>query len=323
MAKTAADLKKAQETAKKTTTATTSTYGGMNYDTYLKSQGQDTGYTPTTTKYAPDGTAYQSSSPTYTGSTQKYASDGTPINTGTGSITGGSTATGTGNILSQYLHNNTPSFLSNLGVVDPDTGLPPGGGGGGGGGGSYRTSSSSGGSNAYKAATLPAATSQADYINTMYDALEAKRKSAFEAEYDARVGALDRQAATIAPQYQQAVNAAAAQSAVSQAAFNERAAAAGINTGAGSQAALAQNNALVSGVSAIRQAESEALADIEKQRVELKTQYQKAIADAIANNEAERAQALYQEAMRVDESIVNTAINQATENFRAWQARYG
>ena len=157
----------------------------------------------------------------------------------------------------------------------------------------------------------------------MYDALEAKRKAAFEAEYDARVGALDRQAATIAPQYQQAVNAAAAQSAVAQAAFNERAAAAGINTGAGSQAALAQNNALVSGVSAIRQAESEALADIEKQRVELKTQYQKAIADAIANNEAERAQALYQEAMRVDESIVNTAINQATENFRAWQARYG
>ena len=202
-----------------------------------------------------------------------------------------------------------------------DGGFPPGGGGGGGGG--YRTSSSSGGSNAYKAAVLPSATSQADYINTMYDALEAKRKAAFEAEYDARVGALDRQAATIAPQYQQAVNAAAAQSAVSQAAFNERAAAAGINTGAGSQAALAQNNALVSGVSAIRQAESEALADIEKQRVELKTQYQKAIAEAIANNEAERAQALYQEAMRVDESIVNTAINQATENFRAWQARYG
>ena len=193
----------------------------------------------------------------------------------------------------------------------------------GGGSGGYRSYSSGGTPNYYTAATLPSATSQADYINTMYDALEAKRKAAFEAEYDARVGALDRQATTIAPQYQQAANAAAAQSAVSQAAFNERAAAAGINTGAGSQAALAQNNALVSGVSAIRQAESEALADIEKQRVELATQYQKAIADAIANNEAERAQALYQEAMRVDESIVNTAINQATENFRAWQARYG
>lgn len=207
-------------------------------------------------------------------------------------------------------------------TVGGNSGFPkaenPGSGSGG-----YRSSGGGSTPNYYTAATLPSATSQADYINTMYDALEAKRKAAFEAEYDARVGALDRQAATIAPQYQQAVNAAAAQSAVSQAAFNERAAAAGINTGAGSQAALAQNNAFVSGVSAIRQAESEALADIEKQRVELTTQYQKAISDAIANNEAERAQALYQEAMRVDESIVNTSINQATENFRAWQARYG
>jgi hypothetical protein len=188
-------------------------------------------------------------------------------------------------------------------------------------GGSYRASSSSG-SNDYKAAVLPSATSQADYINAMYDANEQKRKAALETAYDANVATLDRQAATIAPQYQQAVNAAAAQSAVAQAAFNERAAAAGMNTGAGSQAALAQNNALVSGVSAIRQAESEALAEVEAKRADLATQYQKAIAEAVANNDAERAQALYAEAIRVDESLVTTAANQATENYRAWQAKY-
>jgi hypothetical protein len=156
----------------------------------------------------------------------------------------------------------------------------------------------------------------------MYDANEQKRKAALETAYDANVATLDRQAATIAPQYQQAVNAAAAQSAVAQAAFNERAAAAGMNTGAGSQAALAQNNALVSGVSAIRQAESEALAEVEAKRADLATQYQKAIAEAVANNDAERAQALYAEAIRVDESLVTTAANQATENYRAWQAKY-
>jgi hypothetical protein len=156
----------------------------------------------------------------------------------------------------------------------------------------------------------------------MYDANEQKRKAALETAYDANVATLDRQAATIAPQYQQAVNAAAAQSAVAQAAFNERAAAAGMNTGAGSQAALAQNNALVSGVSAIRQAESEALAEVEAKRADLATQYQKAIAEAVANNDAERAQALYAEAIRVDESLVTTAANQATENHRAWQAKY-
>lgn len=207
-----------------------------------------------------------------------------------------------------------PSAPENNTLVDS-----PGGGGGGGG---SSKKSSSGSSKAYKAATLRPATSQADYINAMYDANEQRRKAALETAYDANVATLDRQAATIAPQYQQAANATAAQSAVAQAAFNERAAAAGMNTGAGSQAAMAQNNALVSGVSAIRQAESEALADVEAKRADLAAQYQKAIAEAVANNEAERAQALYAEAVRVDESLVSTAANQATENYRAWQARY-
>ena len=206
-------------------------------------------------------------------------------------------------------------------VVGDNNGFPatspvvsPGGGSGG--------QKSSGVSSGYKAAALPSATSQADYINAMYDANEQRRRAALETAYDANVATLDRQSATIAPQYQQAANAAAAQSAVAQAAFNERAAAAGMNTGAGSQAALVQNNALVSGVSAIRQAESEALADVEAKRADLAAQYQKAIAEAVANNEAERAQALYAEAIRVDESLVTTAANQATENFRAWQAKY-
>ena len=178
------------------------------------------------------------------------------------------------------------------------------------------------GSNAYTAAVLPSATSQADYINALYDANEQKQRAALETAYDANVATLNQQAATIAPQYQQAANAAAAQSAVAQAAFNERAAAAGMNTGAGSQAALAQNNALQSNISSIRQAESEALAEVEAQRASLAQQYQKAIAEAVANNDAARAQALYAEAVRVDESLVTTAANQATENFNEWQSMY-
>ncbi len=181
---------------------------------------------------------------------------------------------------------------------------------------------SSGSSKAYTAAVLPSATSQEDYINSWYDSNEQKVRATLGAEYDANMAALDRQAATIAPQFQQSANAAAAQSAVAQAAFNERAAAAGMNSGAGSQAALAQNNALVSSISAIRQAESEALADIEEQRAALSTQYQRAIAEAVANNDAERAKALYAEKVRVDESLVTTATNQATENYREWQAKY-
>lgn len=174
----------------------------------------------------------------------------------------------------------------------------------------------------YTAAQLPTATSQAEYINAMYDANEQRRRAALEAEYAANVGALDRQAANIPAQYQNAANAAGAQAAINQAAFNERAAAAGLNTGAAGQAALAQNNALLAQMSTIRQNQAQALNDVESQRVSLSTQYQKAIADAIAANEADRAAALYNEAKRVDESLVNTAVNQAAENYRAWQAMY-
>ena len=64
------------------------------------------------------------------------------------------------------------------------------------------------------------------------------------------------------------------------------------------------------------------LAEVEAQRASLAQQYQKAIAEAVANNDAARAQALYAEAVRVDESLVSTAANQAAENFNAWQSMY-
>ena len=268
------------------------------------------GYERDTTKYAPDGTAYTVSSGT-TGN----AAAGTTGATGTA----GTTSNGSTNILTPYLPGNTPDFLAKLGVTEGDNGGFPQDNGGQPSGGGGHASTSIGG---YTAAQLTPATSQADYINAMYDANEQRQRAALETAYDANVATLNQQEAKIAPQYQQAANAAAAQSAVAQAAFNERAAAAGMNTGAGSQAALAQNNALQSNISSIRQAESEALAEVEAQRASLSQQYQKAIAEAVANNEAERAQALYAEAVRVDESLVSTAANQAAENFNAWQAAY-
>jgi len=197
------------------------------------------------------------------------------------------------------------------------------GSGGGGGGGGYYRGSSAPAKPAYTAATLPAASSQEAYINAMYDANAQKQKAALEAQYAANVGALDQQAAKIPGQYDAAANQAAAQAAINRANFNEQAAATGLNTGSAGQAALAQNNALLGEISAIRRAQSEAQMDVEAQRASLMQQYQAAIKEAIANNEADRAAALYNEAKRVDESLVSTAVNQATENYRAWQAMYG
>jgi hypothetical protein len=157
----------------------------------------------------------------------------------------------------------------------------------------------------------------------MYDANAQKQKAALEEQYAANVGTLDQQAAKLPGQYDAAANQAASQAAISRANFNEMASASGLNTGAAGQAALAQNNALLGAVSEIRKNQANALNDVEMQRASLQQQYQAAIKEAIANNEARRAAALYDEARRVDESLVSTAVNQATENYRAWQAMYG
>lgn len=188
-----------------------------------------------------------------------------------------------------------------------------------------RGGSSSGGAAPvyYEAARLPTATRQEQYINEMYETKLARERAALEAAYDANVTDLNKTAAAIPGKYQTAANQTVGQAAVQRAAFHEQAAASGLNSGARGQAALAQNNALLGSLGGIRQAEAEALSEVEAQRSALRRQYQQQIAEAVAANEAERAAALYSEARRVDESIVATAVNQANENYKAWKARYG
>lgn len=230
----------------------------------------------------------------------------------------GSAAAGAfSNITGGYGGPTIPGGSENLteDVVDPGAGGYGGGGGGG--------RSSGGGVSPYTAPTLPYATSQADYINAMYDANRAAQEASLRSAYEANVNTLDQQAAQLPTTYNAAVNQANAQAAINRANFNEAAAASGLNTGAGSQARLAQNNALLGNVSQIRQAQAEAQANLDNRRAQLEQEYRNAIADAVAKNDLQRAQALYQEAKRVDESIVNTAINQANLDWSVWSRLYG
>lgn len=171
----------------------------------------------------------------------------------------------------------------------------------------------------YKAPTLPSATSQADYIKAMYDASRKAQEEALRASYEKNTGALDYQQSKIAPTYDAAANNAGAQAAIQRANFNESANAAGLNTGAGSQAELSMRNAEAANISAIRKAQADAQADLDYQRSQLTLEYQNAIREAIAKNELQKAQALYEEAKRVDESLVSTAINQANLNWQIWK----
>ena len=202
-----------------------------------------------------------------------------------------------------------------------DTSLGGGLGSGRGGRGGSSAGGASGGS--YTAPTLPTATDQSAYINAMYAANEQAARENLRAEYENNLAELDRAQGRLPDTYNAAVDQANTQAAINRANFNEAAAANGINTGAGSQVRLSQNNALQGNVASIRKAQADAQSDLDFQRAQLEAQYQQAIREAIAKNDLEKAQALYQEAKRVDESIVNTAINQANLNWSVWRSLYG
>lgn len=207
--------------------------------------------------------------------------------------------------------NTTPNTFQ-----DPPANNTGGGGDGGGGGGKYYYTAPKA---QYEAPTLPSASSQADYIKAMYDASQKAQEEALRASYEKNTGALDYQQGKIAPTYDAAANNAGAQAAIQRANFNESANASGLNTGAGSQAELSMRNAEAANISSIRKAQADAQADLDYQRSQLTLEYQNAIREAIAKNELQKAQALYEEAKRVDESLVSTAINQANLNWQIWK----
>lgn len=134
-----------------------------------------------------------------------------------------------------------------------------------------------------------------DAINQMYDALKAQRESELKSAYEQSMSAQKAAQEKIAPQYQQSANDLATQYERNRRNFNQQAAASGINTGAGSQAALAQNNEYIRAFGGLRAAEGEAQAEAARRMADLETQYKTAVASAIAENDYNRAGALLDE----------------------------
>jgi hypothetical protein len=191
-------------------------------------------------------------------------------------------------------------------------GSASGGSASGSNGGNYGSGSSSGSGSG----GLTSATSQEDYINSMYSAAQEKALAALKTAYDNNTATVDAQAAKIPGIYHASENAVAADNAQQTQNMNEYFAANGLNNGAAGQAQLSQNNVYQKNIGSLEEAKATALNDVETQRTQISTQYQNAIAEAIANNNYEQAKALYDEAVRVDESIVSTALNQAQLNYQ-------
>ncbi len=155
----------------------------------------------------------------------------------------------------------------------------------------------------------PTAADQSDYIRQMYEQQLAANKAQLESDYNQNVSNLDSEAGKIGSNYYEQRRQTQANADRAQANYNEMANASGLNSGTGSQAQLARSNQLQSDLTTLGNAEAQNRAEIERQRTLLGQQYQNAIQKAQAENNMELAQRLYQEAVRVDESIIDASKN--------------
>lgn len=150
---------------------------------------------------------------------------------------------------------------------------------------------------------------QSDYIRQMYEQQLAANKAQLESDYNQNLSNLDSEASKIGSNYYEQRRQTQANADRAQANYNEMANASGLNSGTGSQAQLARSNQLQSDLTTLGNAEAQNRAEIERQRTLLGQQYQNAIQKAQAENNMELAQKLYQEAVRVDESIIDASKN--------------
>ena len=153
----------------------------------------------------------------------------------------------------------------------------------------------------------PTANSQEELIRKMYESNLASNKSQLESDYNQNLSDLGAEESKLGQIYYEQQRQAQAESDRNRQAFQEYANARGLNSGTGGQAELAQRNQLSANLNALRQSEAEKRAEVERQRQLLGQQYQKAIQKAQADNDLNLAKALYEEAVRVDESINSAA----------------
>lgn len=155
----------------------------------------------------------------------------------------------------------------------------------------------------------PSAADQSEYIRRMYEQQLAANKAQLESDYNQNVSNLAGEESKIGSNYYEQRRQTQSNSDRAQANYNEIANASGLNTGTRGQAQLARSNQLQSDLTTLNNAEAQNRAEIERQRTLLGQQYQNAIQKAQAENNMELAQRLYQEAVRVDESVIDASKN--------------
>lgn len=135
-----------------------------------------------------------------------------------------------------------------------------------------------------------------EYINKMYDSAQASQQAQLEQGYNENQANIQAQQEAAQKQTDANLNRTYVEAAKAAKNYNEVQNAYGLSSGAMAQARLAQDNQLQGDLTAIRTAQQTVDADIERQRTLLSQQYKSAIAQAQAENDLARAEALYKAA---------------------------
>lgn len=144
------------------------------------------------------------------------------------------------------------------------------------------------------------ALNEQEYINKLYENNDNAIKKLLQENYTDNTGVLNTEQNRVQQQTNENLNRTNVESSKMQTAYRPN-----VSTGASSQAALTRENAVQRNATTLRQAQSDADAEIERQRQLLASQYSTAIKQAQANNDMERAQQLYEAAKEEEAKLLS------------------
>lgn len=148
------------------------------------------------------------------------------------------------------------------------------------------------------AGTAGSGTDLSDYLRRQQAADTEAALAGLKGAYDKNVLQLDAQREKIPGLYDAQRNTLAANTAQERRNFDERAAAAGLNSGTSGQAELARSSVLQQGMAGLGESEAEALADIDLAKSQLAAEYETNVAQRKAQDEATLQGRLYEEQVR-------------------------
>lgn len=172
-------------------------------------------------------------------------------------------------------------------------------------------------------------------IQQMYDAQMAAKAQSLEDAYNQNLEAMQYAKSQIDPQFIAQGNDLATQYERTRRNNNLRADMNGLNTGAASQMDLAQQSNYLNSFGQIRSAQAKAQTEADRQIANLEVSYKSAVAQALADNDYQKATALLQEYQRRDaaaeemrrynqqQALADAKLRAAYGDFGGYESLYG